>query len=258
MRLVLVNTIIVIVALVLVIGVTYYLTNKKVRELELQLTSLQEQEKTMSAQKEQLERFKGQLPQMEVDSKIISLLLPSNPEQKEWVKFLQENVEKANSEIIVLEMDQPKDLPAATKPAKSRTAEEQELNEETLKKSKVMATTMEIRGNFQNVLAFIENLKRSHRLYRIDKIEGSLSQGTEGASESALLDLSFELTGEMYFTTEETDISEKISELRTKLEQTLAIKLPTMGESTEEGLLEVTSGGTSASEKTNEEKESVE
>jgi len=245
LRLIWINTAIVVAVLAVVVGLTYYLTSKQAAELQAQLTSLTEQEKVMAGKRAELDNITKYIPVLERDGRIISQMFPSDPAQTTLLDFLQQNVEKANSEVLQFEMGEGKELPAATKPEKSRTAEEKKLDEETLKKARFADATLTLRGSFENLLAFMENLKRSNRFFRIDRVEAPSGRQSRDIFELDELNLTFKLEGQVFYLTEKVDVSEGIKRVRESLERKLALPVPEEAAAEQQGLLEVQAGGSS-------------
>jgi len=243
-RLVWINTIIVVVLVGLFLGGDLYFTSGKVGELKSQLDALTEKRKTMAAKWEELPRVHDQLGRLLAASRELSQLLPSNPAQQELITFLQKNVDGANCEVISLEMKAPSDLKLLSKTEKAMTAVEKELDQETVEKTKVIEIGMTVRGGFTNVLAFIENLKRSNRFLRIDKISAPDSRGATKDVFAEMNTIGFELRGELYYTTVKVDIAEMFNELKRSLEEVLPAKPIELEMEKERELITVSATGT--------------
>jgi len=219
-RLVWINTIIVVLAVLLFLGVAYYVTSQKTGELEIQRDALVQKAKTMAAKREELPNISDRSGQLLSESRKLVKLLPNNPSQKELVSFLQKNVNEANCEVVILDMKTPVDLTTSIKDKKALTALQKELGAETIDTTKVIATSLTVRGGFENVLAFIENLKRSDRFFPIYKITAPERGGGEVTfTENTVI--GFELEGQIYYTSLKVDIAERFDELRQSLERVL-------------------------------------
>jgi|GEM_PF-2318571 len=223
-RLVWISTIIVVVIVGLFLGGALYYTGSKAGELKLQLDSLTEKVKVMAAKWEELPQVHNQLGALQASSRELSQLIPNDPAQKELVTFLQQNVDGANCEVISLNMKAPGDLKLLSKTEKAMTEMEKELDPDIVDKTKVIEVTMTVHGGFTNVLAFIENLKRSKRFLRIDRISAPGRQGGTKDVFAEMNTVDFELTGEFYYTTAKMDIAEMFDELKRSLEEVLPAK----------------------------------
>jgi Tfp pilus assembly protein PilN len=244
-RLVWINTGIVLFVAVLLIAGAIYFTSKKTTELNTQLAGLKEKETAMTQKQKELPNISMHLPRLLNESKKVSMLFPTDTAQKELVDFLQQNVDKAGADVVSIAMDPPKELPVLKKSTATQTDEEQKLDKDIIEKTKFMLTGVEVRGSFENVLAFMENLKRSNRFYRILKIEGKpeKAQNVGGGNFISGQNLLFDLQGEMFITGEKLDIAAEFAKLRDELNRVLAISEPVETAPTEPGLLEVKPGG---------------
>lgn len=247
-RLIWAHTIAVVLAVVVIGGLIYYTSSNKLESLKAQMASLKEQQATMESKRDELPNIEKRLPELLAQSRRITLLMPGNAAQKELVAFLQDNAKKANGDVVLIEMEPPKDLEVAAKADKARTADEKKLDNATLEKTKVIPTTCVIRGGFENILAFMENLKRSNRYYRIDQITAPSKGG--GTGYDPLTGLTYELVGEMYYTTAKATIADQFAELRGLLESALGAAAVETPEPEEEALIEVEAGGSGGAART--------
>jgi hypothetical protein len=256
-RLVWINTGLVLGAALLIVAATWYFTNKRIQLLNDELASAKATEKTMASKKQELPNVAANLPLLLDESRVVALIFPNSPAQKELVDFLQQNVDKAGADVVEISMDEPADIPAKKKAAGSQTELEKALDKQTLDKAQFIRTTLSIRGGFENILSFMENLKRSNRFYRILKIKATPEANLKGTGETTSgfgTSLVFELEGEMFFTTEKLDIAGKFDELRKTLETVIAIQEPVEAAKPDNGLIEVKAGGTGATRTNKEEK----
>lgn len=244
-RVIWINTGIVLFVAVLLIAGAFYFTSKKTSELNTQLAGLKEKEAAMNQKQKELPNISKHLPRLLAESKKVSMLFPTDPAQKELVDFLQQNVDKAGADVVSIAMDPPKELPVLKKSTATQTDEEKKLDKGILEKTKFMLTGVEVRGSFENVLAFMENLKRSNRFYRILKIEGKpeKAQSIGGGNFITGQNLLFDLQGEMFITGEKLDIAAEFVKLRDELNRVLAISESEETPPAEPGLLEVKPGG---------------
>ncbi len=247
-RLVWIHTTVVVLVVIIVGGLIFYASSKKLETLKSQMASLKEQQATMEAKRDELPNIEKRLPELLAQSRRITLLMPGNPAQKELVAFLQDNAKKANGDVVLIKMEPPRDLEVAAKSEKVRTAEEKKLDNATLEKTKVIATTCVIRGGFENILAFTENLKRSNRYFRIDHIKAPAQTG--GTDFDPRTSLTYELSGEMYYTTAKATIADQFSELRDLLEHALGTAAVETPVPEEETLIEVEAGGSGGAART--------
>lgn len=222
-RLVWINTIIVVLFVLLFLGVAYYVTSQKAGELETQLDALVQRAKTMAAKREELPNISDRSGELLTESRKLVKLLPNNPSQKELVSFLQKNVNEANCEVLILEMKTPVDLTESVRDKTALTALQKELDAETIDTTKVIDTGLTVRGGFENVLAFMENLKRSDRFFPIFKITAPERGGGDVTFAETKV-IGFELEGRLYYTTLKVDIAERFDELRQSLEEVLPTK----------------------------------
>lgn len=245
LRLVWINTGVVLAVAVLLIAAMLYFTSKKTTELNTQLAGLKEKEAAMTQKQKELPNISKHLPRLLNESKKVSMLFPTDPAQKELVDFLQQNVDKAGADVVSIAMDPPKELPVLKKSTATQTDEEKKLDKGIIEKTKFMITGLEVRGSFENVLAFMENLKRSNRFYRILKIEGKPEKapGSGAANIITGQNLIFDLQGEMYITGEKLDIAAEFAKLRDELNRVLAISEAEVTPAAEPELLEVKPGG---------------
>jgi len=246
-----IHTVIAVLAVIVVGGLILYTSSNKLSALKAELALLKEQQLSMEAKRDELPNIEKRLPELLSQSRRITSLLPSNPAQKELVAFLQENVEKANGDVILIDMETPKDLEVASKSEKARTAEEKKLDDATLEKTKAITATCVIRGGFENILAFMENLKRSHRYFRIDRIKAPAQ--TAKSTFDPRTDLTYELTGKLYFTTAKVTIADQFARLQDMLVKALGTAPveepePQVGE-----LIEVEAGGGGGEARTGDE-----
>ncbi len=254
-RLVWTNTGIVLFVVLLVIAGTYYFSSKKMSLLGAELTSLKEKEAAMTVKQKDLPNISKHLPRLLNESMKVASLFPSDPEQKELVDFLQLNVDKAGADVLGIAMDPPKALPVLTKATSTQTEVEKALDKAVIEKTQFMITGLAVRGSFENVLAFMENLKRSNRFYRVLKIEGKPEKATTGGGANFLSgsSLIFELEGEMYITGEKLDIAAQFAKLRDELNRVLAIRETEVTPPADPGLIEVKPGGSGEAEPVAEE-----
>ncbi len=256
-RLVWINTIIVVLFVLAFLAVALYVTSQKAGELETQRDALVQKAKTMAAKREELPSISDRSGQMLSESQKLVKLLPNNPSQKELVTFLQKNVDEADCEVLILDMNVPKELTSSTLTKESLAALQKELDEETINNTMVIETRLTVRGGFQNVLAFMENLKRSSRFFLINKITAPERGGGEVifAEKKAI---GFELEGRLYYTTLKVDIAERFDELRRSLERVLPTKLGEQVAEEEKELIKVARVPAEAPVGTEETEESTE
>lgn len=245
LKLVWINTGVVLFVAVLLIAGAFYFTSKKTTELNAQLAGLKEKEAAMTQKQKELPNISKHLPRLLNESKKVSMLFPTEPAQKELVDFLQQNVDKAGADVVSIAMDPPKELPVLRKSSETQTDEEKKLDKGIIEKTKFMITGLEVRGSFESVLAFMENLKRSNRFYRILHIEGKpeRAENIVGGDLITGRNLIFDLQGEMFITGEKLDIAAEFAKLRDDLNRVLAISEAVETPAAEPGLLEVKPGG---------------
>ncbi|MCD6282209.1 hypothetical protein J7J84_01185 [bacterium] len=222
-RLVWINTIIVVLAVLVFLGVAFYVTSQKAGELETQRDALVQKAKTMAAKREELPNISNRSGQLLRESRKLVKLLPNNPSQKELVSFLQKNVDEANCEVLILNMRAPVDLTESIRDKAAIKTLQEELETETIDTTKAIHTSLTIRGGFENVLAFMENLKRSDRFFPIQKITAPEKGGSDTAFAEKKV-MGFELEGWLYYTNLKVDIAERFDELRQSLERVLPTK----------------------------------
>jgi hypothetical protein len=255
-RLVWINTGIVLAVTVLVIAATWYFTQKRIQILGAELATVKETEKAMNSKKAELPTIAANLPRLLDESRVVALIFPNNPAQKELVDFLQQNVDKAGADVTKVSMDSPTELPVYSKAVSTQTDEEKALDKTAVEKTMLIKSTMTVRGGFENILAFMENMKRSNRFFRIMKIKAGPETNKSGDRADIKLgsSLIFELDGELYYTTEKLDIADKFAKLRDALKEIMAYQEPPAVEKPSNGLIEVKDGGTNAA-KTNKEEQ---
>ncbi len=220
-RLVWINTIIVVLLVGLIVGGTYYFASNRLAELRAQLDSLTQRASAMAAKQQELPTIRNRLGILLAESRKLNQLLPNNPAQKELVTFLQQNVDGANCEVVTLDMKSPDDLKLLAKTESAYTEMEKELDPEIVEKTKVIETNLSVRGGFVNLLAFVENMKRSGRFFLINRISAPERRGGTQDVFSEITTMGFELRGEFYYTTAKVDIAERFDELKESLEEVL-------------------------------------
>jgi hypothetical protein len=215
-RLVWINTIIVVVAVLLLLGVAYYVMNQKAGELETQRDVLVQRAKTMAAKREELPNISARSGQLLSESRKLIKLLPNNPSQKELVSFLQKNVNEANCEVLVLSMKTPVDLTASIKDKTALTALQKELDAETIDTTRVIDTDF-------------------FPIYKITAPERGGGDVTFAEKKA----IGFDLEGRLYYTTLKVDIAERFDELRQSLESVLPTKPEEQAAEKEQELIKV-------------------
>jgi|GEM_PF-3946778 len=219
LRLAITHTIIVAVVVLLAVGATWFLTRREVQKLDAELATLDTQASAMREKRDELPLIKEALPELTREAGTISKMFPLDSGDRELIEFLEGELARSRAELVSWQLTAPKQFEAGTKGKGQKSELEERLDKELLEKTQVLTFTMEVRSRFAGIIGFLEGLKQSGRYIRIT---GVSSEDVKTLEEPGLR--SWRLSGDMFFITEQKDLSQQFADLRQILASVMGYK----------------------------------
>jgi len=159
----------------LVIGlfIAAYIIPKRnsIKKLEADLTLVEDNLRKASQKVKELEVLKKQWPVVKEERKALASLIPENSKETELVEFLHYLAAYYSVDIEQVDVSEPKDIPLITIPDDKKTDQEKALDKKLVMSIKKLDTSIRIGGKFNDILAFLDGIKRSNRYLEVYKVE---------------------------------------------------------------------------------------
>lgn len=141
-----------------------------IKKLEADLKSVEDELRAASQKVKELEVLKEQWPVVKEERKALASLIPDNHKETDLVEFLHYLATYFAIDIEAIDISEPQALQLVNISDDKKTEQEKSLDNKLVRSIKKLDTTLRIGGKFNDILAFLDGIKKSNRYFEVTKV----------------------------------------------------------------------------------------